>query len=62
MTYLRLNRSVARSSSRCLFCGWESVAFDPLYSPVIGGVPLATFCNADHADRHMRMPMRVVYE
>jgi len=62
MVYMKLSRTVARSSTRCLFCGWQSVAYDPLYMPVIGGVPLATFCNADHADRHMRMRMIVVYE
>jgi hypothetical protein len=61
MTYLKLTRTVARTSAKCLFCGWESVAYDPLYLPVIGGVPLATFCSSDHADRHMRMPMMTVY-
>lgn len=59
--FLTLIRGVNRSNAKCLHCGWNMVEYDSIWMPVIGGVPLATFCSSDHADRHMRIPMMTVY-
>lgn len=54
MTYIRLDRLVARTSSRCAFCTWESVAYDSVYEPTIGGVALARYCSARCCERGAR--------
>lgn len=54
MTFIRLNRVVARASSHCGFCPWESIEFDAVYMPVIGGVALGRFCSERCASRWAR--------
>jgi len=61
MTYLRLNRTVARSSSRCHWCTWDISYPDTIYAPVIGGVELARFCSERCAGKSTSIELKVTY-
>jgi hypothetical protein len=54
VSFIRLVRAVARAVSHCGFCRWESIEFDPVYLPTIGGVALGRFCSDRCADRWAR--------
>jgi hypothetical protein len=53
-SFIRLERAVARSISRCGFCSWESIEFDAVHLPTIGGVALGIFCSERCASRWAR--------
>ena len=62
MTYLRLNRTVARSSSRCHFCSWLVQEYDSQYDKVIDGVSLGRYCSPSCAGRTTAIELRVSYQ
>jgi hypothetical protein len=54
-TFLRLSRRIAREPSTCLFCGWVSMEFDPVYELIVDGTPIYRSCSSRCADIHLRI-------
>lgn len=62
MTFIRLNRHVAREHSACHRCAYPIAVYSSAYEPTIGGVALARFCSERCASYTTRAELRVSYE
>ncbi len=62
MTFLRLSRTVARTSARCHFCPWVIQEFDSQYDKIIDGVSVGRYCSHDHAKKSTPIELEISYD
>jgi hypothetical protein len=62
VTFIRLNRTVARTSTSCGRCAYPIEPYQSQYAPTVGGVALALYCSERCASRSTRARLEVSYE
>lgn len=61
LTFVRLERRVARFIVRCGWCGYLAIPLDAIFVPVVSGRALGFFCRERCASAVVKVPMVVSY-
>lgn len=61
LTFIKLERRVARFVQRCAWCNHLVIPLDAVYVPCVGDRALTRACSQRCAAYLVRIPMRLVY-